>query len=93
MTAIQIKRMANDPDYPSGSKYDDDDLGEIGQFLSSLLMYQGITDVNPTHIQAVLPKLKVVMRKYKAGFAGETSERCYDYLKGDECVLHHFIVY
>ncbi|KIJ43874.1 hypothetical protein M422DRAFT_30709 [Sphaerobolus stellatus SS14] len=81
MVAIQLERMATSNDYPSG--YDAQDLGEIAQFLSSILMYQGADDAAPAHVKVVLPKLKTVMQRYRDGFADETAERCYDYLRGD----------
>jgi hypothetical protein len=55
MAALQIKRMASN-DFPGN--YDSDDLGEIGQFLSTMLMFQGDEDVEPQHKAAVLPTLQ-----------------------------------
>jgi hypothetical protein len=80
MAALQIKRMASS-DFPGN--YSPDDLGEIGQYLSTLLMFQGDADVEPQHKAAVLPKLRKIVRRYKSDFPGETAERCYEFLSGD----------
>ncbi|KAF8573812.1 hypothetical protein K439DRAFT_922062 [Ramaria rubella] len=87
MVALQVKRMATENDYlrrnDDPRRYDADDLGEIGQFLSSLLMYQGDSDVDPRHRAVVINKLTAVWSRYGNGFAGVTSERCLEYLEGD----------
>lgn len=85
MTALQIQRMASS-NFPGN--YDRDDLGEIGQFLSTLLMFQGDADVEPQHKAAVLPKLLKIERRYKKDFSGETAKRCYDFLSGDRFTSH-----
>lgn len=83
MAALQLKRMASS-DFPDN--YEWGDLGEICQFLSVLLMYQGDADVEPQDKAAVLPKLQKLHRKYDKEFPGETAVRCYGFLSGDRLV-------
>jgi hypothetical protein len=89
MTAIQIKRMAG-ADYPDS--YGADDIGEIGQFLSSLLGLQGADHADQNDVKAVIPKLRVTTRKYLDQFPGGTTQRCYDFLRGDRYALFCFVV-
>jgi hypothetical protein len=80
MAALQVERMAGE-EFPGN--YNPDELGEMGQFLSTLLMFQGDADVQPQYKAALLPKLKVIERRYRGTLAGETAERCRGYLSGD----------
>lgn len=53
-----------------------DDVGEIGQFLSTLMCLQGVTDVRPEDKAILLPKLRQWERTFAGRLASSTSERC-----------------
>ena len=60
-----------------------DDIGEIGQFLSTLLVLQGIADIDSKDKTILLPKLEQWEREYPGRLASDVSERCLALLKDD----------
>lgn len=61
---------------------DPGDIGNTCQFLSTLLVLQGITAIPEDVGKKLIPKLDMWRRRYKGQFPGETSDRCYQSLKG-----------
>ena len=70
--------MANAIDDPSNPKV----IAEICQFLSTLLVLQGTTAIPEDVKEKLIPKLTTWRRRYKGQHPGETSDRCYQSLKG-----------
>lgn len=69
--------MANAVDNPS-----EQDIADASQFFSTLLVLQGTAAI-PENIRGkIIKKLNMWRRRYKGQFPGETSDRCYQYLKG-----------
>ena len=60
-----------------------DDIGEIGQFLSTLLVLQGIANIDSTDKIILFPKLEQWEREYAGRLASDVSERCLALLKDD----------
>lgn len=64
-----------------------DDVGEIGQFLSTLLLLQGTADVDEADKNTLIPALKRWKRQFPSGrLASEASERCLTLLQDDKYV-------
>lgn len=59
-----------------------DVIGEICQFLSTLLVLQGTTTIPEDTKNRLIPKLNTWRRRYNGQFPGETSDRCYQSLTG-----------
>jgi len=60
-----------------------DDIGELGQFLSTLVVLQGIADIDSKDKTILFPKLKQWEREYPGRLASDVSERCLALLKDD----------
>ncbi|KAJ7718602.1 hypothetical protein DFH07DRAFT_332989 [Mycena maculata] len=74
IAALQAHRVANAvTEIPSMSV---DDVGEIGQFLSSLLILQGIQDVSAEDKAILLQHLPSWERQFRGRLASETAGRC-----------------
>jgi hypothetical protein len=75
LAAIQAKRMAA---APVSTVLDIDTVGEITQFLATLLVFQGISDVTEEGKKALSKKLDQWLRTYRGtGRTAEAaSERC-----------------
>ena len=64
-----------------------DEVGEVGQFLSTLLVLQGVADVDELDKAALVSKLNQWKRIYSGRLASDTSERCLALLTDDPFVL------
>lgn len=64
-----------------------DDVGEIGQFLSSILLLQGIQDVSAEDKAILLQHLPMWEQKYHGRLASDTAGRCLGLLTNDPSVL------
>lgn len=53
-----------------------DSIAEIGQFLATLLLLQGIAEVDEADKATLVPKLKQWERRFQGRLASDTSERC-----------------
>ncbi|KAG6813761.1 hypothetical protein H0H92_007713 [Tricholoma furcatifolium] len=74
LAALQAKRMAE-----SASSIDSmpvDDIGEIGQFLSTLLVLQGRAGISDETKTILMSKMRVWQRDFRGTLASETSGRC-----------------
>lgn len=60
-----------------------DEIGEIGQFLSTLFVLQGIADIDSKDKSILFPKLEQWGREYPGRLACEVSERCLALLQDD----------
>ena len=78
LVVLQATRMANTIDDPSDPKV----IGDICQFLSTLLVLQGTTAIPEDIKEKLIQKLNIWRRRYEGQFSGETSDRCYQSLKG-----------
>jgi hypothetical protein len=78
LVVLQATRMANAIDDPS----DPEVIGDICQFLSTLLVLQGTTAIPEDIKEKLVQKLNTWRRRYEGRFPGETSDRCYQSLKG-----------
>jgi hypothetical protein len=76
LTLLQAHRIAND----SPADMSADMIGEICQFLSTLLVLQDASDMSQEDKQKLLQKLTQWSRTWRGQFAGETSLRCRDIL-------------
>jgi len=72
IAALQAERMAA----VSSDTMDVDRVGEMCQFLSTVLVLQGPSDVEDADKSALVPKLRTWTRAYRGRFAAETSDRC-----------------
>jgi hypothetical protein len=63
-----------------------DEMGEIGQFLATLLVLQGTGDVDESDKAVLIPKLKQWKTIYSGRLASDTSERCLALLTDDSFV-------
>ncbi|KAF8555674.1 hypothetical protein OG21DRAFT_1507438 [Imleria badia] len=77
LVVLEATRIGNAVDDPSESE-----IGEICQFLSTLLVLQGTSTIPEDIKQKLIPKLDTWRRRYDGQFPGETSDRCYQSLKG-----------
>lgn len=68
-----------------------DEVGEIGQFLATLLVLQGAADVDESDKGILIPKLNQWKRTYSGRLASDTSERCLALLNNDSFVLSSFL--
>jgi hypothetical protein len=59
---------------------DKDGIGEICQFLSTLLVLQDVSEVSEEDKGLLVPKLARWKRSGKGALAGNASERCLDLL-------------
>ena len=85
LAALQTKRTAQAADDISSMIVDE--VGEIGQFLSTLLVLQGTVDVDELDKDVLVPKLNQWKRMYPGRLASNTSERCLALLTDDPSVL------
>ncbi|KAF8838989.1 hypothetical protein BDN67DRAFT_970722 [Paxillus ammoniavirescens] len=79
LVVLQATRIAiaeNDP-------FDPDLIGEICQFLSTLLVLQGTSTIPQDIKQKLVQKLDTWRHRYDCQFAAETSGRCYASLTGN----------
>jgi hypothetical protein len=81
MAANQIKRMAEKEDIERA--YDMMSVGEMCQWASTLLVLQGVDDIDPAHKDKVVSILERWETRYKGVFAGETTGRVLGALTGD----------
>lgn len=65
---------------------DPDTVGNIVQFLSLLMAFEGVEAISAEDKKALVPKFRLWMREYPGRTASNASERCYGMLTGDECV-------
>lgn len=81
MAPLLAARIASlDP--ATESTLDVDQVGELVQFLSTLMVLQGIDDIAAEDQEKLKAKCKAWMRKYRGSqrTAENGSERCYDML-------------
>lgn len=81
MAALQAKRTAEAVSEIGSMSADE--VGEIGQFLSTLLVLQGIADVEDSDKAILIPKLKQWERAFPGRLASNTSGRCLAILTDD----------
>ncbi|KAJ7686830.1 hypothetical protein B0H17DRAFT_940099, partial [Mycena rosella] len=74
IASLQAKRVANS--VGEIGRMSVDDVGEIGQFLSSLLLFQGVQDVAEEDKAILREHLPIWERKYQGRLASETAGRC-----------------
>ncbi|KAJ7875730.1 hypothetical protein B0H14DRAFT_2343023, partial [Mycena olivaceomarginata] len=80
LAAFQVKRVAGAVDEISTMSADD--VAEVGQFLSSVLLLQGIQDVAEDDKAILLLHLPIWGGKYPDRLASETAHRCIALLGG-----------
>ncbi|KAF4598773.1 hypothetical protein EYR38_007181 [Pleurotus pulmonarius] len=80
IVALHVKHMAQDPDVGA---LDTDRIGEVTQFLSTLLLLQGMVDVEQADKTALMHKLRLWVQVYRGQFAAGTSSRCIASLTSD----------
>ena len=90
LAALQTKRTAQATDNNSMTV---DEVGEICQFLSTLLILQGAADADDLDKATLVPKLNQWKRIYSGRLASDTSERCLALLTDDPFVLSPFKLY
>ncbi|KAN0088195.1 hypothetical protein V8E55_005252 [Tylopilus felleus] len=78
LVVLQATRIANEMDDHS----DQEVVGEVCQFLSTLLVLQGTTEIPEDVKEKLIPKLDAWRRRHEGKFPAETSDRCYQSLKG-----------
>jgi hypothetical protein len=88
LAALQTKRTAQAMNDISSMSVDE--VGEIGQFLATLLILQGTADVDESDKAVLIPKLKQWRRTYSGRLASDTSERCLALLRDDPFVFSSF---
>ncbi|KAJ6520620.1 hypothetical protein DFH09DRAFT_1373358 [Mycena vulgaris] len=81
IASLQAKRVAGAVDAISMMSVDD--VGEVGQFLSSVLLLQGVQDVAQEDKEILLQHLPIWERKYRGRLASETASRCLGILRDD----------
>jgi hypothetical protein len=84
LAVLQTKRTAEAAAYIGNMSADH--VGEIGQFLATLLLLQGITDVDEGDKKTLIPKLKQWNRTFAGRLASDVSERCLALLTDDPYV-------
>ena len=87
LAALQTKRTAQ------ATSMTVDEVGEICQFLSTLLILQGAADADDLDKATLVPKLNQWKRIYSGRLASDTSERCLALLTDDPFVLSPFKLY
>ncbi|RDB25167.1 hypothetical protein Hypma_007980 [Hypsizygus marmoreus] len=81
LAALQAKRTAEAASTIGSMTADE--VGEIGQFLSTLLVLQGIADIDDSDKAILIPKFKQWERDFSGRLASETSSRCLALLTDD----------
>ncbi|KAJ7938313.1 hypothetical protein B0H13DRAFT_1942389 [Mycena leptocephala] len=81
LAALQAKRVASSVEEISTMSVDE--VGEIGQFLSSILLLQGVQDVAEEDKAILLQHLPIWERRYRGRLASETAGRCLALLTAD----------
>ncbi|KAF8891872.1 hypothetical protein BD779DRAFT_153864 [Infundibulicybe gibba] len=81
LAALQTKRTAAAVD--EIDQMSADEVGEIGQFLATLLLLQGIGEVDPADKAILIPKLRKWERVFSGRLASDVSERCIALLLDD----------
>ncbi|KAJ8503538.1 hypothetical protein ONZ45_g10774 [Pleurotus djamor] len=81
IAALQTKRVAAEADKISTMSADD--VAEIGQFLATILLLQGIEGVDENDKKTLIPKLRLWQRSFPGRLASETSMRCFALLTDD----------
>ena len=81
LASLQAKRTAEATSFIDSMPADE--VGEIGQFLSTLLVLQGTEDIDETTKATLISKLKRWQRRSPGTLASETSERCIEQLRND----------
>lgn len=82
MGALLAQRTSQVP----ASMRDPDTIGEIVQFLSLLMAFEGVEAISADNKKALLPKLKAWSRNHPGRTASNASERCLGFLSGDRLV-------
>ncbi|KAJ7026695.1 hypothetical protein C8F04DRAFT_1045389 [Mycena alexandri] len=81
IAALQAKRIANSASEITMMSVDD--VGEIGQFLATLLLLQGVQDVADEDKAILLQHFPTWERKFSGRLASETAGRCLALLTAD----------
>ncbi|KAJ6469058.1 hypothetical protein C8R47DRAFT_989790, partial [Mycena vitilis] len=74
LAALQAKRVADAADEINTMGVDE--VGEIGQFLSTILLLQGVQDVAEEDKATILQHLPAWERRFPGRLAAETADRC-----------------
>lgn len=82
--AIQAKRTAEA--ITANQAFTADEVAEIGQFLATLLVLQGISGVDQADKDTIVARMRQWERTYPGRLAESTSERCLALLNDDPCV-------
>ncbi|KAH8827837.1 hypothetical protein DL96DRAFT_1120602 [Flagelloscypha sp. PMI_526] len=72
---VQLTRMANNIDQMNAST-SADEIGEIGQFLSTLLALLGGEGINQSDVDKLKPQFKTWERRFPGRLAGNVGDRC-----------------
>lgn len=88
LAKIQLSRMIQEGDHMS-TGYSADEIGEIGQFLSTLLALQGPEGISAEDIDRIKPIFRTWKQMFRGRLAGEVGERCTTMLSNNECVSPH----
>lgn len=83
IVGLQAQRMTGESTHTLTA----DGIAEIGQFLSTLFILRGTSEVQEDVKRSLLPKLIQWKRTYKGRLAAETSDRCYTALTNDPCAF------
>lgn len=86
IAAIQASRTAAEAS-AIGSSMDVNDVGEIGQFLATLLVLQGVDGISEADKNTLIPNLRQWRKKFAGRLASDTSERCLAMLENDRWVV------
>lgn len=81
LAALQMKRTVEAAD--SIINMSADEVGEIGQFLATLLVFQGTSGIDENDKKILIPKLKEWERAFPGRLASDTSLRCLALLTDD----------
>ncbi|KAJ7115565.1 hypothetical protein C8R43DRAFT_1038838 [Mycena crocata] len=81
LAALQVKRVASAATEIGSMSVDD--VGEIGQFMSTILLLQGIQDIAAEDKSILLHHLPIWERKFRGRLASETAGRCLALLTDD----------
>lgn len=81
LAALQAKRTALAASEIGSMSVDE--VGEIGQFLSTLLVLQGVANVDAEDKAILIPKLRQWERAFPGRLAANTSDRCLALLTDD----------
>lgn len=85
LASLQVKRIATAANEMGAMSVDD--VGEILQFCSSILLLQGVQDVDDEDKAILLKHLPDWERKYRGRLASETAGRCLALLNDDPSVF------